>query len=153
MTKKEKKFLNLPHLDGGRELLKKLIRENLQYPEEALEKGTEGDVIVKYKVSGKGEVLEPEVVKGIGHGCDEEAVRLVKMLRHRAVKNRGVRVITDNKIKIPFRIKKQKKQQKVSISYSNEKTKAEKLQAGAAQKPDVTKNKGHKEVYTYTISI
>ncbi len=153
MTKKEKKFLNLPHLDGGRELLKKFIRENLQYPEEALEKGTEGDVIVKYKVSGKGEVLEPDVVKGIGHGCDEEAIRLVKMLSHRAVKNRGVRVITDNKMKIPFRIKNQKSQQKVSISYSTEKKDTGKPLPGATQKAGVTKEGSKKEVYTYTISI
>ncbi len=153
MTKKEKKFLNLPHLDGGRELLKKFIRENLQYPEEALKKGVEGDVIVKYKVSGKGEVLESEIVKGIGHGCDEEAVRLVNMLRHRSVKNRGVRVITDNKIKIPFRIKKQRKQQHVSISYSTEKKQAGKPLPDELKKAGEKKNKAKEEVYTYTISI
>ncbi len=153
MTKKERKFLNLPHLDGGRELLKKFIKENLQYPAEALNKGVEGDVIVKYKVSGKGEVLEPEIVKGIGHGCDEEAVRLVSMLRHRSVKNRGVRVITDNKIKIPFRIKKQKKQQGVSISYSTEQKQAGEPQPTKLKKAGEEKNKENKEVYTYTISI
>lgn len=153
MTKKERKFLNLPHLDGGREQLKKFIKENLQYPEEAFNKGVEGDVIVKYKVSGKGEVLEPEIVKGIGFGCDEEAIRLVSMLRHRSVKNRGVRVITDNKIKIPFRIKKQKKQQGVSISYSTEQKQAGKPQPEKLKKAGEGKNKENKEVYTYTISI
>ncbi len=152
MTKKEKKFLNLPHLDGGRDQLKKFIRENLQYPKEALEKGIEGDVIVKYKVSGKGDVSEPEIVKGIGHGCNEEAIRLVKMLRHRTVKNRGVRVITDNKIKIPFRIKKQK-QQKISVSYSSEQKKTDKPQTGTSQAGIDKKSPENKEVYTYTISI
>ncbi len=153
MTKKEKKFLNLPHLDGGKELLKKLIKENLQYPKRALEKGVEGDVIVKYKVSGKGEVHEPEILKGIGHGCDEEAIRLVNMLQHRAVKNRGVRVITDNKIKIPFRIKKQKQQQNMSISYSTEKKDTSKPLPTATKKAGNEKKDGKKEVYTYTISI
>ena len=153
MTKKEKKFLNLPHLDGGRDLLKKFIRENLQYPKGALEKGVEGDVIVKYKVSGKGEIHEPEIVKGIGHGCDEEAIRLVKMLRHRSVKNRGVRVVTDNKIKIPFRIKKLKKQQNISVAYSTEKKDTGKSLPTTNKKNSVVKKEGKKEVYTYTISI
>ncbi len=153
MTKKEKKFLQLPHLDGGRELLKKFVKENLQYPEEALAKGVEGDVIVKYKVSGKGEVHSPEIVKGVGYGCDEEAIRLVSMLQHRSVKNRGVRVITDNKIKIPFRIKKQKKQKSVSISYSTEKKQAGKPQSDSLKKAGEEKNRENKEVYTYTINI
>ncbi len=142
--KREKKFLKLPHLDGGRELLKKFIQENLQYPAEALEKGIQGDVIIKYKVTGKGEVTDAEVVKGIGHGCDEEAVRLVKMLRYQSVKNRGVRVTTDNKIKIPFRLKKAQKQ-KVNISYA----------AKSKEKTDVADDKGKQEkkpeVYNYTI--
>lgn len=152
MTKREKKFLNLPHLDGGKDLLKKFIKENLNYPEEALKKKVEGDVIIKYKVTGKGEVINPEIVKGIGHGCDEEALRLVGMLDYQSVKNRGVRVITDNKIKIPFRIKNHLKQQKYSITYSTEK-KADPGQAPSTTKTgEEQKQSKQKEVYTYTIS-
>lgn len=144
MNKREKKFLKLPHLDGGRDLLKKFIRENLRYPKEALEKGIEGDIIVKYKVTGKGEVIDPEIVKGLGYGCDEEAIRLVSMLRYQSVKNRGVRVITDNKIKIPFRIRK-KGEMKVSMQYTPSKNK----QGNTADKKD---GQGQKPgVYTYTI--
>lgn len=152
MTKREKKFLKLPHLDGGRDLLKKFIKENLQYPEEAMKNKVEGDVIVKYKVTGKGEVINPEIVKGLGYGCDEEALRLVEMLSYQSVKNRGVRVITDNKIKIPFRIKHHIKTQKLSVSYTT--TKKEDTQPGAragkAGKPQQSEKKP--EVYTYTIS-
>ncbi len=144
MNKREKKFLKLPHLDGGRELLKAFIREHLRYPKEALAKGIEGDVIVKYKVTGKGEVIDPEIVKGIGYGCDEEAIRLVGMLGYQSVKNRGVRVITDNKIKIPFRIRK-KGAGKVSMSYKP----ASKKQADAADEKDGQAKKP--KVYTYTI--
>lgn len=145
MYKREKKFLKLPHLDGGKELLKKFIRENLEYPKEALEKGIEGDVIVKYKVSGKGEVSDAEIVKSLGHGCDEEALRLVSMLSYMSVKNRGVRVITDNKIKIPFRIKKSK--QKLNMTYK-----------AATPKKDSTKQASQEEnkqaeVYHYSIRI
>ncbi len=144
MNKREKKFLKLPHLNGGRDLLKKFIRENLRYPKEALEKGIEGDIIVKYKVTGKGEVIDPEIVKGLGYGCDEEAIRLVSMLRYQSVKNRGIRVITDNKIKIPFRIRK-KGGVKVSMQYTPAKNKQE----DTTEKKDGQGNKPR--VYTYTI--
>ncbi len=152
--KPEKKFLKLPHLDGGRDLLKKFIRENLRYPKEALEKKIEGFVIVKYKVTGKGEVLDPEVVKGLGHGCDEEAVRLVKMLSYQSVKNRGVRVITDHKIRIPFKLKKQPKQQKFAVTYaSSPKAGQDKKASGDSKQASKSKPAPKKEVYTYTISI
>ncbi len=147
--KKEKKFLKLPHLDGGKELLKEFIKENLRYPPEAHEKGIEGDVIVRFKVTGKGEVIQPEIFKGLGHGCDEEAIRLVQMLHYQSVKNRGVRVTTSNKIKIPFRIKKQKKQ-KISMTYKPAdaaKNTADK-QEGSKELPKQDKKPA---VYTYTI--
>lgn len=152
MTKREKKFLNLPHLDGGKDLLKKFIKENLNYPEEALQNKVEGDVIIKYKVTGKGEVINPEIVKGIGHGCDEEALRLVGMLSYQSVKNRGVRVITDNKIKIPFRIKNHIKKQKYSISYSSEKKADTSVPPSIKKTGEEQKQTKQKEVYTYTIS-
>lgn len=155
MTKPEKKFLKLPHLDGGRELLRKFIRENLQYPEKALEKKIQGDVIIKYKVTGKGEVIDPEVVKGIGYGCDEEALRLVSMLSYQSVKNRGVRVITDNRIKIPFRLKRQEAQQQYAYTYVESKKKPA-MQKGKEKhkQPDKSdKNTAKNVVYTYTVSI
>ncbi len=150
MSKKEKKFLKLPHLDGGKELLKEFIRENLRYPEEALEKGIEGDVIVRYKVTGKGEVIQPDIHKGLGYGCDEEAIRLVKMLHYQSVKNRGVRVTTNNKIKIPFRLKTQQKKQNISMTYKAadpEKKTGEKDQGVK----DPSRQKKKPAVYTYTI--
>lgn len=104
MEKSRKKFLKTPNLDGGRESLKAFIKQNLVYPKEALENSVEGDVIIKYRVTGKGEIIEPQLVKGIGFGCDEEAMRLVSMIKYMAVTNRGVRVTVNNRIKIPFRL-------------------------------------------------
>ncbi len=151
MEKKKRKFLKLPHLDGGKELLKKFIRENLRYPKEALENNIEGDVIIKFKVTGKGEVISPEIVKSIGYGCDEEAIRLVLMLSYQAVKNRGVRVITDNSIKIPFRIRRKKTAQKYSISYTGS-TKEQSAETDKTKKQTWKKQSGQQEVYTYTVS-
>ena len=144
MEKSNRKFLKLPHLDGGKEMLKKFFRENLRYPKEALEKSVEGDVVVKYKVSGLGEVFDAVVEHGIGHGCDEEALRLVGMLQYEAVKNRGVRVTSNSRMKIPFRLPKKAKTSGIKMEYK-EKPKPSSPKAGettAEKKPGT---------YTYTI--
>ncbi len=148
MEKSRKKFLKLPRLDGGKELLKQFLKENLQYPKEAVEKRIEGDVIIRFKVTGRGEVLDPKVEKGIGYGCDEEALRLVSMLQYQAVKNRGVRVTTNNKIKIPFRLRQASGKASLKMSYtgaSKEKT------APKDQTPEKPSGKGR--TYNYTINL
>jgi TonB family protein len=116
LMEKKNKFLKLPQLDGGNQKMKEFIGQNLQYPAQALENGIEGDVVVKFKVTGRGEIIDPQVVNGIGHGCDEEALRLVSLLSYQAVKNRGIRVMTNNKIKIPFRLP-VNKPQGISVTY------------------------------------
>lgn len=146
MEKSKKKFLKLPRLDGGKEMLRKFFRENQRYPKEALEKGIEGDVVVKYKVSYKGEVFDAFVEHGIGHGCDEEALRLVGMLQYEGVKNRGVRVTSNSRMKIPFRLPQKPKAPNMKMVFT-EKTKAKK--AAAEEKPSEKKPQS----YTYTIKL
>ena len=51
---------------------------SLHYPEIARQNKTEGKVIVKFVVDEFGRVTDPEVMRGIGGGCDEEALRVVK---------------------------------------------------------------------------
>jgi protein TonB len=54
------------------------IQENLKYPEEAKKQGIEGKVFVQFVVDKDGKLTEVKAVKGIGAGCDEEAVRVIK---------------------------------------------------------------------------
>ncbi|TVQ10970.1 MAG: energy transducer TonB [Bacteroidetes bacterium] len=145
---KQKKFLNLPRISGGKEELVKFIRENLQYPEEALEAKVQGDVIIKYKITDNGEVFNPEIVKGIGHGCDEEAMRLVMLLKYDAVKNRGARVTASNKLKIPFRLQEKKASRKINMVY----TPAQKEEP-AGGKEGKTPETPKPKTYSYTIKI
>lgn len=140
---KKKQFLQIPRYSGGKELLRKFLAENLKYPAEALEKGIQGDVIVAYKINSKGEVFDATVEKGIGYGCDEEAVRLVKLLKHDAVKNKGVRVTASTRLKIPFRLK-QKKVASISYEYKA----ATKKQNEPTEQKKPTPNQ---RVFTYTI--
>lgn len=143
MEKSKKKFIKLPGLGGGKELLTGFIRENLRYPKEAMEKGIEGDVIVDYKVNGKGEVTDAKIVHSLGYGCDEEALRLVYMLNYQEVKNKGIKVTTNNKIKIPFRLKRKPKPSKIRINYAPK------------AKPSLTGSNAQTggKTYTYTYTL
>ena len=105
--KKKRKFLNLPQYPGGASAFKAFVADNLRYPQEAQNKKTEGSVVVGYDISDEGIVINPKVLKGIGHGCDEEAVRVVGLLRYEKVRNRGVRVKVTTKTTIHFKLNEQ----------------------------------------------
>ena len=56
------------------------IVKNMKYPDEARKAGIEGKVIVSFTVESDGSIVGVDAVKGIGYGCDEEAVRVVKSM-------------------------------------------------------------------------
>lgn len=68
-----------PSYPGGMEALAKVLGENMKYPEEAHDKGIEGKVFVSMMVMEDGSLANVEVVKGIGAGCDAEAMRIIKL--------------------------------------------------------------------------
>ena len=68
---------NQPMPKEGLGAFYKYIVENLKYPEEAKKEGVEGKVFVQFVVDENGKVTEVIAVKGIGAGCDEEAVRVL----------------------------------------------------------------------------
>ncbi|HFA49244.1 MAG TPA: energy transducer TonB, partial [Bacteroidetes bacterium] len=116
---KNKHFIKKPIYEGGPKAMKKLIGENMRYPKEALKNKIQGTVYVKYDIDYKGKVIDAKVIKGIGHGCDEEAIRLAKLLEFSVPKNRGVRVIFHKNIQIHFRLPKKKKTPAaVSVQYN-----------------------------------
>lgn len=56
------------------------IFSKLQYPEEAKKKGITGLIITQFMVRKDGTVEDIEIVKGLGYGCDEEVVRVLKLM-------------------------------------------------------------------------
>lgn len=108
MKKKEKKFLKLPEYPGGKEAFKKYIKDNLNYPKEALEQKIEGIVHLVAEINDNGEVEQVWIENGLGYGCDEEAVRLLKSIQFGGVKNRGVRLKTKKRFRIEFKLPAQK---------------------------------------------
>jgi TonB family protein len=140
----KKRFLKLPEYPGGKEELRKYVNENLKYPEEALKKKIEGFVLLTAQIDDNGEVLSVSVDKGIGYGCDEEAIRLIEGLHFGGVKNRGMRLTTKKKFKIRFKLKNvlQKNssaEQTIKYNYKTETKSEEKTPP--------------KTVYSYTVNI
>ena len=70
----------MPEFPGGDAALKKFISENLRYPALAKEKGISGKVYVSFTVDKDGTVKDIKVQRGIGGGCNEEAIRIVKLM-------------------------------------------------------------------------
>ncbi len=101
---KDKKFIAMPQYPGGNAALRRFIDENLKYPEEAIEKQIEGTVYVSFTVSNEGNVEDIRATKGIGFGCDEEAIRVISLLRYEAARNRGLKVRSTMKTRINFRL-------------------------------------------------
>ena len=135
-----KDFIEKPVLRGGAEAFKKMVKENLQYPEEALKHKISGIVKVKYDVGGNGKILRPKVVSGIGYGCDEEAIRLVKMMKYSRVNNIKVNITIKQEAQIHFRLPKAPVQNTNPYTYSI-------IKKTPSTKEPVAKPK----TYTYTI--
>ena len=70
----------MPKFPGGDEAMFKFIAKNVQYPKEAKDKEIQGRVFLSFVVEKDGSVSNVEVKRGIGGGCDEEAVRVVKAM-------------------------------------------------------------------------
>lgn len=63
---------------GGRGAFKKYLETNMRYPQQALDNKVEGRVTVQFTVETTGRLSDFNVLKGIGYGCDEEVIRLIK---------------------------------------------------------------------------
>lgn len=67
-----------PQFKGGLPALEQFLAQNLRYPAEASRKNVSGKVYLTFVVCEDGSLCDYEVLKGIGSGCDEEALRVVK---------------------------------------------------------------------------
>jgi TonB family protein len=63
---------------GGRKAFKQYLEKNVRYPEQALKNKVEGKVTIQFSVGMTGQMSDFKVIRGIGYGCDEEVIRLIK---------------------------------------------------------------------------
>lgn len=90
----------MPELKGGLAALQKKIN----YPEMARKAGIEGKVIIQFIVNEQGQVEDPRVIRGIGGGADEEALRVVKQAEFEPGRQRGEPVRVQYSLPITFRL-------------------------------------------------
>jgi len=69
-----------PTFPGGDAARIKFLQENIKYPQIARESSIQGTVYVTFVVERTGKVTDVRVLRGIGGGCDEEAVRVIKAM-------------------------------------------------------------------------
>lgn len=79
-TKVYQKVDEMPSFPGGDESLMKFFNENIRYPQSAKESGINGKVFITFIIDENGKVTEVKVLRGIGGGCDEEAVRVARLM-------------------------------------------------------------------------
>jgi TonB family protein len=94
---------------GGRKAYKQYLEQGLRYPEQALNNKVEGKVTVQFTIESNGKMGEFQVLKGIGYGCDEEVIRLIKE-GPRWVPTRKNKEPVRDKIKVRLRFALPKKQ-------------------------------------------
>ncbi|MCX6287991.1 MAG: TonB family protein [Bacteroidetes bacterium] len=75
-----KKIEKQPEFPGGTTNLFRFLLENIKYPQKALTMKLKGKVLVGFTINSDGSVDNVEAMRGIGGGCDEEAVRVVKLM-------------------------------------------------------------------------
>ncbi|MBC8321518.1 MAG: energy transducer TonB [Bacteroidetes bacterium] len=70
----------MPEFPGGMANLMSYLSNNIKYPPLAKESGIQGRVFINFVVEPNGKISNVKVLRGIGGGCDEEAIRVVKSM-------------------------------------------------------------------------
>lgn len=91
----------MPELIGGLQS----IQGKITYPEIAQKANIQGMVIVQFIVDEQGNVVNPQVVKSVPGGCDEEALRVIRLAKFKPGKQRGKAVRVRYSIPIRFRLR------------------------------------------------
>ncbi len=70
----------MPEFVGGNIAMMKWLGNNINYPKQALNVGVEGTVYVSFIINTDGSISDATIVRGIGFGCDEEAIRAISAM-------------------------------------------------------------------------
>lgn len=96
----------MPSFPGGEAKMFEYLGKNIKYPQIAKEAGISGVVYVNFVVGPEGDISDVKVLRGIGGGCDEEAVRVVEnMPNWKPGKQRGKPVKVSYNLPIRFSLK------------------------------------------------
>lgn len=103
----------MPQFPGGEEALFKYLQAETQYPQAAFEQRIEGIVYATFVIDKDGTLKETKVLRGIGNGCDEEALRVVQnMPTWTPGRQNGKNVSVQYNLPVRFSLKTTKKPKK-----------------------------------------
>ena len=95
----------MPSFPGGEQKLLEYVAKNTKYPQIARDSGIQGRVFIGFVVETDGSISNVKVLRGIGGGCDEEAVRVIKSLpKWKPGKQRGKAVRVSYQIPVNFKL-------------------------------------------------
>jgi protein TonB len=85
------------------------LRKNMVYPQKALDANVQGKVHLEFVVEKDGSITDLKVIKPLGHGCDEEAMRVIKMTNGKwtVPKNNGIAVRFKKYLAVVFQMPKE----------------------------------------------
>ena len=94
-----------PEFPGGMEALYRYLAANIHYPAEAKAEKIQGTVFVSFVIEKDGSVSNIKVLRDIGSGCSEEAIRVVQaMPKWKPARQRGKRVRAQYTLPIKFKL-------------------------------------------------
>jgi protein TonB len=156
--RKPKTFLRGPSYPGGPEAMRKFLGEQIKYPEAARKENIMGTVRLRIDINYQGKVTSSKILTSLGYGCDEEAQRVVGLLKFEVPKQRKIKAVFHKTMNIHFKYKVEKAkkvQLKPSPSTAEQQityTISKKEQA--IQEKSLPASKGGKQDgYQYTIEI
>lgn len=95
----------MPSFPGGDEERQRFLADEIEYPVQAAQTGIQGTVYIQFVVDSDGKITDVKILRGIGGGCDEEAIRVVKsMPRWHPGKQNGKTVRVLYNMSVGFRL-------------------------------------------------
>jgi TonB family protein len=155
--RKEDSFIKQPFYKGGDKALKDFVQTHLRYPAQSQANKVEGDVHIRYDINHKGEVTDTKIIGGLDEFCNEEAIRVVKMLKFIVPKTpRHLKVTFHKNIRIHFHIHEMNTEHTQPI-HTNEQTTNQNIQISytVVKNPamPVTKKENSPFSYNYVVKI
>lgn len=109
-----------PVYDDGSKSFAEFILRNMKYPDAAVKQGISGTVELFFVIEPWGRISNVRVLEGVGAGCSEEAVRLLRLFRWMPGIKEGKAVRTEMQLSITFNLSDFEKHRYVPASNNNQ---------------------------------
>lgn len=104
VEQKKKKFLPTPEYKGGPKALGAFIQSQLKYPESEIKNKIEGVVVIRIEINHLGDVIGAKVLASLSEDCDQEAIRVAKLLKFTVAKVRNMKISFFKNINFNFKL-------------------------------------------------